>query len=163
MAKKKRDLILSNSDLKGKKILRGALIFLLLVLLIAAAMYVSGKLSSKQSVAPNAPESKPAAVGSVCEHGTKKCFGSMLQVCDANGLSYKMVNCSYGCSDGETHGSAYCNKQQNVAKKICVPNQLRCASSGSKYSVQICDSGGFSWKFVRNCLYGCSKGKCLRK
>ncbi|HSV94946.1 MAG TPA: hypothetical protein VLH94_03185 [Spirochaetia bacterium] len=73
--------------MNNKKKIFAIIAVALVVLLGGAAVYVSGQLSSRQAVAPNAPTSKPAACSEECPGSDgvlRNCTGTMAQsLCDS--------------------------------------------------------------------------------
>ncbi len=99
----------------------GAVAALLLVVGVAgAAYYVSNQLSTRQAVAPNAPESKPAA---------ESCSYSTETECNQH-------NCGVGCywSSGSCHMSV-------CGSKVCYGG-LDCGSVCCDKATQLCCSSG---------------------
>ena len=112
---------------------------LLLALSIAwASYYISNQLTTKSSVAPNAPTSKPAAsIGGECKIGTSICDTKYsYKTCQNNG-TYRYTICAGGleCSGGKCvyiYPSIGCGVDFTcITDSVCSGNSLKfdCKSS----------------------------------
>jgi len=85
----------------------------------------------------------------ICTPNSRRCSGSNLQKCSADGYSWDTLEtCQHGCDP-----SALTCKQEIALG--CDPGSTRCYGNES----QECNSEG-QWTLVEECEYGCANGEC---
>lgn len=129
---------------KPRRGVRQTLLGILAVLLVAgvagASYYVSNQLSTRQAVAPNAPESEPQASGG-CTKNPGLC--SSKETC-VNGTCKKIVTpTSYSCTSANCPGPAfYCSSKTNCANSPGWKNGVQITVAPTKTTSTVCTFGG---------------------
>lgn len=111
--------------------------------------YYSAKTPGFSSFAITA--GKAANATAACTAGQKRCTGSNLETCKADGSGWDSQACENGC-DSTTLA---CKAKETPAEKICTPDAKRCTDT----KLEKCKADGSAWEASEVCAYGCDSAK----
>jgi hypothetical protein len=87
---------------------------------------------------------RPDGSTETCTDGERSCDGSTPVVC-RSGVLEEEAPCPIDCAGGEC-----------VSTVACTPSAYRCNDG----AVEVCNTAGSAWLYVRTCVEGCSDGLC---